>query len=78
VFCLERNEGIGLCLCGMCPTYVDCREEIAWCLAPTGKSACIKDEQGCLCPGCPVLDAEGFQHVYYCTRGSETDQRTAR
>jgi hypothetical protein len=25
-----------------------------------------------------VLDKEGFTHVYYCTRGTETDQLAAR
>jgi hypothetical protein len=36
------------------------------------------EEKGCLCPGCPVLEEEGFSHVYYCTRGTETDQIAAR
>ena len=72
---IGRKAATGLCICRMCPTFKDCREEIAFCLAATGKSSCIQDEQGCLCPGCPVLEQEGFTHVYYCTRGSETDQR---
>ena len=75
---MDRNKGIGLCLCPECPSFVDCKEEIAYCLAPAGKSACIREEAGCLCPGCPVLEEEGFSHVYYCTRGSETDQLAAR
>jgi hypothetical protein len=72
---MDRKKGIEICLCGMCPSYVECKEEIAFCLAATGKSVCIKVEDGCLCPGCPVTEKEGFQHVYYCTRGSENDQR---
>jgi len=75
---MERKEGIRLCICGMCPSFVDCREEIAYCLAVSQKSSCITEEQGCLCPGCPVLEKEGFSHVYYCTRGSEAYQRTSR
>ena len=71
---MDRKKGIGLCICGMCPSYIPCDEEIAYCLAATGKSGCIKEEAGCLCPGCPVTGEEGFQHVYYCTRGCETDQ----
>jgi hypothetical protein len=71
---MDKNRGTGLCLCRMCPSFVACNEEIAFCLSATGKSACIREEKGCLCPGCPVLDEEGFRHVYYCTRGSETDQ----
>ena len=75
---MDRKVATGLCLCAMCPSYVDCNEEIAFCLAVSGKSTCITEEQGCLCPGCPVLDEEGFSHVYYCTRGSENDQRIRR
>ncbi len=75
---VERKQATELCICQMCPSFVDCKEEIAFCLATTGKSSCIKEEQGCLCPGCPVLEAEGFSHVYYCTRGTETDQLVPR
>jgi Protein of unknown function (DUF2769) len=75
---MDRKEAIGLCLCGMCPSFVDCKEELAYCLAPTGASKCIKLEQGCLCPGCTVLETEGLQHVYYCIRGSESDQLAAK
>ncbi len=75
---MEREEATGLCMCTLCPSFVDCEEEIAFCLAPGGKSICITEENGCLCPGCPVLEKEGFQHVYYCTRGAETDQHSIR
>jgi hypothetical protein len=75
---MDRKKAIGLCLCGMCPSFVDCSEEIAYCLAGQGTSGCIKKEQGCLCPGCPVQEEENFQHVYYCIRGSERDQSRPR
>ena len=75
---MDRNEAIGLCICKMCPTWNDCKEEIAYCLAATGKSTCIVDELGCLCPGCIVLEKEGLQHVYYCIRGTESDQLARR
>jgi len=75
---MERKKGIELCICPMCPSYVTCEEEVAYCLAARGKSTCIKEEQGCLCPGCQVLEEEGFSHVYFCTRGSETEQLPAR
>lgn len=71
---MDRKTAIGLCICAMCPSYTNCNEEIAFCLAPTGRSACIREEKGCLCPGCAVLEKEGLQHVYYCIRGTETDQ----
>jgi hypothetical protein len=75
---MERKEAIGLCICGMCPSFLDCREEIAYCFSEKGMSGCIKTEQGCLCPGCPVQAEEDFLHVYYCTRGSEAGQSHAR
>ena len=75
---MDRQTGIGLCICRACPSFNDCSEDIAFCLGTTGKSACIRQEQGCLCPGCPVLEQEGFTHVYYCIRGTENDQRAAR
>ena len=56
---MDRKK-IGICMCRMCPSFVDCEEEIAFCLASTGKSACIKKEKGCLCPACPGPEAEGF------------------
>jgi hypothetical protein len=71
---MEKKRGIKLCICKMCPSFLECNEEIGFCLAASGKSACITEEKGCLCPGCPVLDEEGFQHAYYCTHGSEPDQ----
>jgi hypothetical protein len=75
---MDRKKATGLCMCPRCPSFVDCKEEIAFCLATTGKSTCIRVEKGCLCPACPVLEAEGFSHVFYCTRGSETDQLAPR
>ncbi len=71
---MEIKEVVRLCVCVMCPSYIDCKEEIAFCIAENRKSRCITKEKGCLCPGCPVQDREGFQHVYYCVRGSEKEQ----
>ncbi len=75
---MDKKQAIGLCLCGMCPSFIDCKEEIAFCIIEHGVSTCIKKEQGCLCPGCPVQAEEDFQHVYYCIRGSESEQSHAR
>jgi hypothetical protein len=60
------------CICRACPSYVKCDEGIAYCFS--GKSACIKKEKGCLCPGCPVQSKAGFSKVFYCTRGSNKEQ----
>lgn len=73
---IDRKQAVGLCICRMCPSYVDCDEEIGYCVAESGNSRCIGNEQGCLCPGCPVQEQEDFQHVYYCTRGSDAGQRS--
>jgi len=71
---MDKKEAIKLCICRLCPTYIECREEIAFCLSTTGKSKCIKEEKGCLCPGCPVHEKMGFKYVYYCIRGNEKDE----
>jgi len=72
---MERDEAVRLCMCRMCPSFVDCKEVISYCMAAPGKSRCITKEAGCLCPGCPVQEQEGFQHVYYCIRGNEKEQQ---
>src|SRR5659263_663484 len=53
-----------LCRCRICQSYIECKEAIAFCLSTTGKSKCIKEEKGCLCPGCPVHETMGFKYVY--------------
>lgn len=71
---MDKKEAIKQCMCRSCPTYIKCAEEIAFCISTTGKSKCIKEENGCLCPSCPVQDKMGLKHVYYCIRGNEMDQ----
>jgi flagellar biosynthesis component FlhA len=66
-----------LCICGGCPSYTQCageKEELLYCTL--GKSpACITEEKGCICPQCPITDQMGLKHEYYCTKGSEKEQR---
>ena len=69
---MDKKEAIELCICKVCPTYIECTEEIAFCLST--KSKCIKEEKGCLCPGCPVHEKMEFKNVYYCIHGNEKDQ----
>ncbi len=71
---MDRTDAIKQCICKMCPSYFDCQELIAYCLAQTGKSVCITVEQGCICPGCPVQEKMLFRNQYYCTRGNEKEQ----
>jgi hypothetical protein len=65
------------CVCHMCPTYRDCDgEKIAFCLwAEGGRSSCISQMQGCICPGCPVyVENEFLSDGYYCIKGPEAEQ----
>ncbi|HII15107.1 MAG TPA: DUF2769 domain-containing protein [Nanoarchaeota archaeon] len=61
------------CICGSCPSFNECGAK-AFCFDETGKSKCIKEEKGCLCPSCPVQDKFKFSHTYYCIRGSDKKQ----
>ncbi|MDO8528534.1 MAG: DUF2769 domain-containing protein [Nanoarchaeota archaeon] len=60
-------EKKGKCVCPVCPSYADCGQ-LAFCF--TGKSKCIKKENGCMCGGCPVQIENEFKGLYYCTRGA--------
>jgi len=67
-----------MCVCAGCPSYKDCsaeggEKELGFCFPSIGKSFCIKEEKGCICPGCPVTEKMGLKHGYYCTRGSEME-----
>jgi hypothetical protein len=57
------------CICRTCPSFVDCKEKIAYCLI--GKSKCIKEMKGCICGGCPVHSELGLKSGYYCLKGKE-------
>lgn len=57
------------CVCRACPSFVECKEKIAFCLI--GKSKCIKQEKGCICGGCPVHAELGFKKGYYCFSGKD-------
>jgi hypothetical protein len=56
------------CICPMCPSFVKCGEQPAFCLPEVGVSKCIKSEVGCVCPGCPVYEKMGFNREYFCIR----------
>lgn len=69
---IDKKEALGKCICKVCPSYVKCDENVAYCLGE--KSWCIVKERGCLCPGCPVQAKTGFVHTFYCMRGPEKVQ----
>ena len=71
---LSEKQVSDMCLCPSCPSYLDECKDKAFCYPAGGKSKCIKKEQGCICPGCPVQSAMNYTRVYYCTRGSDVEQ----
>ena len=66
-----------LCICSGCPTYNKCaknKNELLYCAL--GRSpTCITEELGCICPSCPVTEQMGLVKEFFCTRGSELEQR---
>lgn len=72
------KEVESMCICEGCPTYFGLGMEddyIAYCFATRGKSKKIKDEVGCICPSCPVYEKMNFTTEYFCTRGTEEQQK---
>jgi len=70
---MEKDVAEKICVCRICPSYVNCGEKPAFCMPAGGKSKCIKLEKGCVCSGCPVQEKMRYKFVYYCTRGSENE-----
>ncbi len=68
---IDMAKAESMCVCKSCPTYFDCDEPLAFCLYDTGASGCITVGRGCICPGCPVYGASGFESDFYCIVGSE-------
>jgi hypothetical protein len=72
---IEANKK--LCICPECPTYTDCarkQKELLYCAV--GKSpSCITEEVACICPTCPITEQLGLTHMYFCTKGTEREQR---
>jgi len=67
------------CICDLCPTYQACKgkkegdEGFAFCTL--GAGGCIDTEVECLCSTCPLSREMGLAYSFYCTRGSETQQK---
>ena len=63
------------CVCAKCPSWTEeCTakgEKGGYCAI--GKSGCIVEEKGCICPECPVTAKLGLKWGYYCTRGSAAE-----
>ena len=72
---IETNKA--LCVCPSCPTYNECAKEkgeLFYCAL--GESpTCIIKESGCICSACPITEKMGLTNEYFCTRGTEKQQR---
>jgi hypothetical protein len=62
----EDNKKFALkeCVCRNCPSFLDCQENIGYCVF--GKSKCIEKRNGCICGGCPVHKKLGLKGYYFC------------
>ncbi|HIH74545.1 MAG TPA: DUF2769 domain-containing protein [Methanosarcina sp.] len=57
-----------MCMCPECPSWIESGERGGFCLKSIPKSRYISEENGCICPGCPVADRLGLNDLYCCTR----------
>ncbi len=76
---LEKSDILKMCICGGCPTYMDCgtqgkATETTFCMSDAGKSGCITEENGCLCGACHVKIQMKLKNIYFCTKWSEDVQ----
>jgi hypothetical protein len=71
----KEEKVISMCICRSCPTYVAGADPIGYCFSTIGKNDKIKKEDQCICPGCPVYEEMSLTKMFYCTRGSEKDQK---
>ena len=62
----EEDENFVLkeCVCKNCPSYLDCKETIGYCVL--NKSKCIKKRDGCICGGCSVYRKLNLEGYYFC------------
>lgn len=73
----SMSEKKALCICGGCPSYNDCAKEkgeLLYCAIGASKT-CITEAPTCICGGCPVTPKMGLKNLYFCTKGSEKEQR---
>lgn len=67
-----------MCICKGCPSYVKDETTVGFCHPLVGKSQVIKKEKGCICGSCPVYKKMELTKGYYCTRGSEMEQKMVK
>jgi hypothetical protein len=66
---MDKRDALNLCICKNCPSFVNCKEKMAYCVM--GKSKCIKSKKGCLCPTCKFQQKNEFNGVFYCVEGAK-------
>jgi hypothetical protein len=72
----QRKQMIlSMCTCKGCPSWLECGEKGGFCFVMIGKSACITEDVGCICGGCPVYPKLGLEHLHFCIRDSEKVQK---
>ena len=71
----RKQMVLSMCICKGCPTWVEGAEPIGFCLPMIGKNAMITAEKGCICPTCPVFSKLSLTKDYFCTKGSEKEQK---
>ena len=71
----KKDYVLTACICKKCPSYVECGEAVGYCLL--GKSTCITEKKGCICPDCPVTKKMGLKWGYYCISGSAKEMMEA-
>lgn len=74
---MEKMEQkvISMCICQSCPTYVEGADPVGYCFPTIGKNDKITMEDQCVCPGCPVFEEMNLTKTFFCTRGSEREQK---
>ena len=72
----KREYVFANCICGKCPSWVECGEKGGFCLV--GKSDCITEKKGCICPDCPVTAKLKLKWGYYCIEGNAQSQMGAK
>lgn len=71
-----EEKVLSKCICRSCPTYVEGADPIGYCFPTIGKNEKIKEEDQCICPGCPVFEEMNLTKSFFCTRSSEKEQKS--
>ena len=70
-----KQKVIGMCICRSCPTYVQAADPIGYYFPTIGKNVKIVEEEQCIYPACPVFAQQSLTKTFFCTRGSEKEQK---